>query len=610
MTPQMEIQEVKKKEIVGKVNAKEGTISIKKYEPYFEINSANKKTITKEMIEDGFKRLETITKRRIANEKELQRITKKNEKILKKFFDIVNATEEQRTEYLNFLENSQEMIEEISENLFPSENKFTGNPREILDYITQDFPEEVKNELEEIYKDKTITDEEADLKIKEIFQREALEQKEYILRERPTNPIDFAKIDTEGKIKELQKILDEQEQNIKDSIKGMEEAFNIQSEVFKMNNEFSVFVVDDEGQIQKREGTEEQGIKLFFLIGDETLQTMTNYQEYTKICHRRGLSSLFPEIKTDYEEELDYIKQLKIKLDEKEKLKTFKPFPIDNAISFNDKISNNFVILRNNELVEVEKTGGTSKKYKDSVLKVLIQNGEMTTTRILEPFDKVILQSIYSLIQKNNFFDIQMIKEHITGNKNRHEGKLDKEIENSINKLRTTLIQIEIPSDIQEQLKMTFDKSGVKDNILPIREYYVIKGGVKKSVFGFTSKSIYFDYEEARGQLITKNPKLLQGGIGNATKQTITLTDYISNRVEDMKHQQEKNKGKFYIEEIKLETIWKLILTEEDLKMKADSLQKKKRRYIEDIEIILKTYKADKYIKDFERYSEGFKIKI
>ena len=615
MTETIQIQEVKKgkkKAIVKSVDLEKQQISIKKKEvnpPFFNIPS-NKKIISKEMIQEGFQTLEELQKRRIANEKLLGKIKKKDENLFNKFFVLVNATDEQKKEYLNFLNNSQDIIEEISETLFPSREKFIGKPLEILEYLTKDFSEEVKKELDEIFRDKTITEDEAQEKINVIFKREGIEQHEYKLKETPKNPIDFSKITSEKKQEELLKILDEQMSLINEAIKGMEEAFNIQSEVMKLNSEYSVFVLDDDGQIQKRESTEQEGIKLFFLIGDETLKTMTNYQEYLKLTHRKGLSNLFSEIKTDYEEELEYIKELKIKLEEKEKLKTFKPFPIESAISFNDKLSNNFIALQNNTLIEIERTGGSQKKYKDSVLRVLIQNGEMTTTKILEPFDKIILQTIYSLIQKNNFFDIQMIKEHITGNKNRHEGKLDKEIESSINKLRTTLIQIEIPSEIQEQMKTPFEKSGIKDNILPIREYYVIKGGVRKSVFGFTSKSIYFEYEEARGQLITKNPKLLQGGIGNATKQTITLTDYISNRIEDMKHQQEKSKGKNYIEEMKFETIWKLILTEEDLKMKNDSLQKKKRRYVEDIETILKTYKKDNYIKDFERYSEGFKIKI
>ena len=222
--------------------------------------------------------------------------------------------------------------------------------------------------------------------------------------------------------------------------------------------------------------------------------------------------------------------------EEIEKLEDFKPIPIDKAIAFNDKLSNNLHNLENNTEVEIVKTGGKKKKkLQQSMMKVLVKNGEMKTSKILEPFDKVVLQSIYSLIQKNQFFDVQMLKEEMTGNKNRHRGNIDTEIENSLNKLRTTLIKIEIPEELQETMETRFERVGIEDTILPIRRLYVVKGGHEKSVFGFTSNSIYFDYAKAKGQLISKDTKLLQGGIGNATKETIILTDYITTRIEDMK---------------------------------------------------------------------------
>ena len=281
------------------------------------------------------------------------------------------------------------------------------------------------------------------------------------------------------------------------------------------------------------------------------------------------------------------------------------------AIAFNDKLSNNLHNLENNTEVEIVKTGGKKKKkLQQSMMKVLVKNGEMETSKILEPFDKVVLQSIYSLIQKNQFFDVQMLKEEMTGNKNRHRGNIDTEIENSLNKLRTTLIKIEIPEELQETMETRFERVGIEDTILPIRRLYVVKGGHEKSVFGFTSNSIYFDYAKAKGQLISKDTKLLQGGIGNATKETIILTDYITTRIEDMKYQKEKNHSNNYIEEIKFETIFSLILTDKDFQMKPDSLLKKKKRYIEQIKTILQTYINEKYIKNYEEYSEGIRIFI
>ena len=305
------------------------------------------------------------------------------------------------------------------------------------------------------------------------------------------------------------------------------------------------------------------------------------------------------------------IQELKEEKQNTDKLDDFKPIPIDKAIAFNDKLSNNLHKLENNQEFVILHTGGKkNKKFQQSVMKVLVKNGEMQTSKILEPFDRVVLQSIYSLIQKNQFFDVQMLKEEMTGNKNRHKGNIDKEIETSLNKLRTTLIKIEIPEELQDTMETKFERVGIEDTILPIRKFFVVKGGHEKSVFGFTSNSIYFDYAKAKGQLVTKDTKLLQGGIGNATKETIILTDYITTRIEDMKHQKEKNRSNNYIEEIKFETIFSLILTEKDNQMKQESLQKKKKRYIEQLKTILQTYKRDKYIKYFEEYSEGIRIKI
>lgn len=315
------------------------------------------------------------------------------------------------------------------------------------------------------------------------------------------------------------------------------------------------------------------------------------------------------EEKERLEKEIQELKEEK--QEDTDKLDDFKPIPIDKAIAFNDKLSNNLHKLENNQEIEILNTGGKkNKKLQQSVMKVLVKNGEMQTSKILEPFDRVVLQSIYSLIQKNQFFDVQMLKEEMTGNKNRHKGNIDKEIETSLNKLRTTLIKIEIPEELQDTMESKFERVGVEDTILPIRKLFVVKGGHEKSVFGFTSNSIYFDYAKAKGQLISKDTKLLQGGVGNATKETIILTDYITTRIEDMKHQKEKNRSNNYIEEIKFETIFSLILTEKDLQMKQDSLQKKKKRYIEQIKTILQTYKKDRYIKHFEEYSEGIRIKI
>ena len=81
-------------------------------------------------------------------------------------------------------------------------------------------------------------------------------------------------------------------------------------------------------------------------------------------------------------------------------------------------------------------------------------------------------------------------------------------------------------------------------------------------------------------------------------KNTILLIKRISDRIQDMKYQQSKNKGHSYIEKIKIESLFeRLDLNEENIQ--SDSVLKKKQRYIETITKILNDYKKKKIIKSF-----------
>ena len=161
------------------------------------------------------------------------------------------------------------------------------------------------------------------------------------------------------------------------------------------------------------------------------------------------------------------------------------------------------------------------------------------------------------------------------------------------------MFQIEIPESLKSTLKGDFDRRGTNEPFLSLREYYVIKGGQKKSVFEPTSKSIYFDYIEAKNQLITKNNEMLQIGGIKKDRNTILLIKRISDRIQDMKYQQSKNKGHSYIDKIKLESLFEgLNFNEENIQ--SDSVMKKKQRYIETITKILNDYKKKKFIKSYK----------
>jgi len=306
----------------------------------------------------------------------------------------------------------------------------------------------------------------------------------------------------------------------------------------------------------------------------------------------KELESKIEELQEQLEKKEDIEEEIEI-------LSDFKPIPIDNQYSFNDKVSKSIVKMTNNRIAEITKQGAT-KKTKNEVMKVLIQNDSLQTNeQVIDDFEELTFETIYSLLKKNDKFDIQMIKDQLTQQKgNRHKSEIDDLIEKAIQKGRTTLFQVEIPETLKDTIKGDFDRIGIKEPFLPLREYYVIKGGQKKSVFEPTSKSIYFDYVEAKNQLITKENKMLQFKGFQKNKTNLLLIKRISDRVQDMKYQQKSNKGHSYIDKIKLESLFERIDFNED-SIQEKSVQANKKRAIDIVEKILKQYQKEKIIKSF-----------
>ena len=345
----------------------------------------------------------------------------------------------------------------------------------------------------------------------------------------------------------------------------------------------------------------ESDYKISLIYDEEKKETRFTFEKGINISgHSIDLSN--PRIQELEKEN----KELKEKLEKKETLEEeieilsdFKPIPIDKQYSFNDKISKNLVKMKNKKIAEITNQI-TTKRNRNEVMRTLIENDMIETNeQILDDFEEYCLEIIYSLIKKNQRFDRQMIKDQLTQQKgNRHKSEIDDLIDKAIQKGRTTMFQIESPDSLKGTIA-NFDKFGIKEPFLPLREYYVIKGGQKKSVFELTSKSIYFDYIEAKNQLITKNNEMLQIGGIKKDRNTILLIKRISDRIQDMKYQQSKNKGHSYINKIKLESLFEgLNFNEKNIQ--SDSVMKKKQRYIETITKILNDYKKKKFIKSYK----------
>ena len=377
-----------------------------------------------------------------------------------------------------------------------------------------------------------------------------------------------------------------------------ENVFNFFSDIQEKINNAKV----DEKTLFELATDTESDYKISFIYDEEKKETRFTFEKGINISgHSIDLSN--PRIQELEKEN----KELKEKLEKKETLEEeieilsdFKPIPIDKQYSFNDKVSRNLVNLKNGRIVEIINQG-RSKKTRNEVMKVLIQNDMIETNeQVLDDFEELIFETIYSLLKKNQRFDRQMIKDQITQQKgNRHKSEIDDLIDKAIQKGRTTMFQIEIPESLKSTLKGDFDRRGTNEPFLLLREYYVIKGGQKTSAFEPISKSRYFDYIEAKNQLITKNNEMLQIGGIKKDRNTILLIKRISDRIQDMKYQQSKNKGHSYINKIKLESLFEgLNFNEKNIQ--SDSVMKKKQRYIETITKILNDYKKKKFIKSYK----------
>lgn len=376
-----------------------------------------------------------------------------------------------------------------------------------------------------------------------------------------------------------------------------ENVFNFFSDMQEKINNAKV----DEKTLFELATDTESDYKISFIYDEEKKETRFTFEKGINISgHSIDLSNpRIQELEKENKELKEKLEKKKTLEEEIEILSDFKPIPIDKQYSFNDKISKNLVKMKNKKIAEITNQI-TTKRNRNEVMRTLIENDMIETNeQILDDFEEYCLEIIYSLIKKNQRFDRQMIKDQLTQQKgNRHKSEIDDLIDKAIQKGRTTMFQIESPDSLKGTIA-NFDKFGIKEPFLPLREYYVIKGGKKKSVFELTSKSIYFDYIEAKNQLITKNNEMLQIGGIKKDRNTILLIKRISDRIQDMKYQQSKNKGHSYIDKIKLESLFEgLNFNEENIQ--SDSVMKKKQRYIETITKILNNYKKKKIIKSYK----------
>lgn len=351
----------------------------------------------------------------------------------------------------------------------------------------------------------------------------------------------------------------------------------------------------------------ENASRLLIKANDELLKTIELETEIKRYFNISDYPEHTPQdLKERLKKEKQQINEIVkyIANDNIDKIKDFKPINAKSLITINDKVTNELKRLEKDKETEILNIRGYNNPYQDEKVKVMIQNAKVKTNQVLTPFDLMILNSIYTLTQNNEYFDVAMIKKHLTQQDRKVKSKLDDDIKASIEKMRVTIVTLELTDYLNDSYKNPLSKK-VKDALkvgsylLPIKNVSVTKGGVEKVAYLFIEKPLYFEYAKMQNQLITSDVKLLDVPITN-TNDNILIKTYIAKRVSDMKYHNEKNDNKSIYKEntINVDTLFdELDLLKDDIS--ENTYNVKRKRYYAVIEEILFEYRKKKIIKNY-----------
>lgn len=318
-----------------------------------------------------------------------------------------------------------------------------------------------------------------------------------------------------------------------------------------------------------------------------------------------------------------------------------------------DKASRTLTKFENGKTHSISKILGkdkSSEKY-DILMKLESHNNDKTP---ILPFDELILETLFSLKEEREYIDIQTIKDSYSKTTNRHVVGIDKEIIDSIEKLRKIDLTITIPITARNVfvdndgkfLETDLDQE-INNRLLPIeRRRFTKRGnsGSKKNseeneeninednpieegilCYKFTEEQpLYLKYINSLMQFQTTEAELLKLGKIQLTPETMLLKRELARRINNIKHYNNKNNSKNNYKKTK--GISKILfhkssnssddglldivgVIEENFDTKA-KYTKEKHKIKEKIEKILDDYIDNKIIKGFSILKDGIEIKI
>lgn len=413
-------------------------------------------------------------------------------------------------------------------------------------------------------------------------------------------------------IKDLEKInLDVLKNTIKKEIENtqkikeiLEDREKLRKEIFDVSNEMSKQEKEVQGKLQTVIFYDYENLLKILEIGQK-IDNYFNIQDYPNLSKRDY------EYRLEQEEEmLQYIKD---GLEEK-RAKNFKPINPNSLITMNDKVTRELKKLAKDIEQEILNVKGYDNPYKDEKVTIILQNVEMQTSQVITPFDEIVLDSIYTLMQSNKYFDVAMIKRLLTQQVRNTKIQLDNDIKESIEKMRVTIIRLTFSDFLNESYQKPLSKKmknalKVGDYLLPIRNVEVIKGGTEKEVYLFAYEPLYFAFTKMQNQFITSDVKLLDVPMSQ-TKDNILIKTYIAKRISNMKYQNKKQQKSPYKENtINVETVFNELELLKDEGLSENTYNVKRKRYYAVIKEILNEYKKKGIIGDY-KINKGEKNRV
>lgn len=259
--------------------------------------------------------------------------------------------------------------------------------------------------------------------------------------------------------------------------------------------------------------------------------------------------AVIEELKEILEEHLDTLEEIKnslqaLTLEDITEPRRPKPFDQQHQIN-NSKLAHSLQELTK-EGESKNNTLYTGKKG-TKTLPVIVSIYSDTENQKLKPlklFDKIVLDGVSTLYHAEyKTFTTGTLIKAITGREPVRRTGLYDDIEESIAKLSSTKIELDVSSIYGKYKAVDFKTLTMKGDIIPCREYTLtLKNGIKTKCYQILDKPVVYEYASLIRQIQTVEANLLNVSTPD-TKDTICLRYYLINRIENIKSSNYDNKN-------------------------------------------------------------------